>query len=99
MKRYITLVILVAALTLSFCGCKQKTEYNAFVCGFSDSVPEIEPKLEYTKWMTDEGNKKIIIEIKNKLGEFIEKDAGDIIRKYMLDRINRMEEVLNGKVY
>ena len=56
-------------------------------------------ELEYTKWMTDEGNKKIIIEIKNKLGEFIEKDAGDIIRKYMLDRINRMEEVLNGKVY
>lgn len=49
--------------------------------------------------MADEGNKKIIIEIKNKLGEFIEKDAGDIIRKYMLDRINRMEEVLNGKVY
>ena len=44
-------------------------------------------------------SKKIIIEIKNKLGEFIEKDAGDIIRKYMLDRINRMEEVLNGKVY
>ena len=56
-------------------------------------------ELEYTKWMADEGNKKIIIEIKNKLGEFIEKDAGDIIRKYMLDRINRMEEVLNGKVY
>lgn len=53
MKRYITLVILVAALTLSFCGCKQKTEYNAFVCDFSDSVPEIEPKLEYTKWSND----------------------------------------------
>lgn len=54
-------------------------------------------ELEYKKWITD--NKKIVIEIKNKLGEFIEKDVGDIIRKHMLDRINRMEEVLNGKVY
>lgn len=54
-------------------------------------------ELEYKKWITD--NKKIVIEIKSKLGEFIEKDVGDIIRKHMLDRINRMEEVLNGKVY
>ena len=53
-------------------------------------------ELEYKKWITD--NKDIIIEIKSKLGEFIEKDAGDIIRKYMLDRLNRMEEVLDGKV-
>ena len=53
-------------------------------------------ELEYKKWITD--NKDIIIEIKSKLGGFIEKDAGDIIRKYMLDRLNRMEEVLDGKV-
>lgn len=51
MKRLLTVLILFVIL-LSGCGAK-----NGFgqiqVCGFSNSVSEINPRLEYTKWSKD----------------------------------------------
>lgn len=53
MKRF-CIVIVSIGLMLNIAACSHNPKSNsALICGFSDSVPEIAPKLEYSEWSKD----------------------------------------------
>jgi len=49
--KYFLSIIVSAGLLLNIASCSHNIENNnVLICGFSDSVPEITPRLEYTEW-------------------------------------------------
>lgn len=51
MKRFDLFIILIVMLTFLLSGCSKTNNSNdILICGFSDSVPEINLTLEYSKW-------------------------------------------------
>lgn len=49
MKRLV-IFILLFVLILLFPGCGRNKAFDILICGHSDSVPEIDTKVEYSKW-------------------------------------------------
>jgi|GEM_PF-2048938 lipoprotein len=53
MKRFFIIIACIGLISIFSGGCHKDRFSNILVCGFSDSVPEIAPKLEYSEWSKD----------------------------------------------